>query len=90
MRVRLSGRKCYGRWAQNALASSRPMGTFPSASGRHEGVNDCVDKEILENFNFVIPDRRVPQLILYNVDEEINQDTLQAGLLAENVSCMLI
>ncbi|GBN82359.1 hypothetical protein AVEN_248716-1 [Araneus ventricosus] len=38
MLVRLSGRKCFGRWAQTALASSQPVGMFPSASGRPEGV----------------------------------------------------
>ncbi|GBM91320.1 hypothetical protein AVEN_188611-1 [Araneus ventricosus] len=39
MRVRLSGRRCFGRWAQTALASSRPVVTLPSAVVCPEGVN---------------------------------------------------
>ncbi|GBL81461.1 Retrovirus-related Pol polyprotein from transposon 297 [Araneus ventricosus] len=38
MRVRLGREKCFGRWAQTALASSQPVGTFPSASSRPEEV----------------------------------------------------
>ncbi|GBN59426.1 hypothetical protein AVEN_59128-1, partial [Araneus ventricosus] len=38
MRVRLSGRKCIGRWAQTALAISCPVGTLPSAGVHPEVV----------------------------------------------------
>ncbi|GBN95929.1 hypothetical protein AVEN_140268-1 [Araneus ventricosus] len=47
MRVRLSGRKCFDRWAQTALASSRPVGTLPSAGVRSEGVEKDTNIEML-------------------------------------------
>ncbi|GBN35784.1 hypothetical protein AVEN_79536-1 [Araneus ventricosus] len=44
------------------------------------------DKETMNGFDFIIPNRRSPQLIIYNVDKEVDQEQLKAGLLAKNIS----
>ncbi|GBN31164.1 hypothetical protein AVEN_71248-1 [Araneus ventricosus] len=38
------------------------------------------------SFDFVIPGRRVPQLILYNVDKGVEEESLKKGILNKNVS----
>ncbi|GBN40333.1 Putative protein in type-1 retrotransposable element R1DM [Araneus ventricosus] len=43
------------------------------------------DKEVLDKFELVIPNRKAPQIILYNVDKEVDQDALKNGLLAKNI-----
>ncbi|GBM14945.1 hypothetical protein AVEN_19860-1 [Araneus ventricosus] len=43
------------------------------------------DKEVLDKFELVIPNRKAPQIILYNVDKEVDQEALKNGLLAKNI-----
>ncbi|GBN40504.1 hypothetical protein AVEN_275209-1 [Araneus ventricosus] len=43
------------------------------------------DKEVMNGFDFVVPNKRSLQLILYNVDKEVDQDQLKFGLLATNI-----
>ncbi|GBM61504.1 hypothetical protein AVEN_170267-1 [Araneus ventricosus] len=37
-------------------------------------------------FGFVLPGRRVPQLILYNVDKGVDEESLKKGLLSKNIT----
>ncbi|GBO04913.1 hypothetical protein AVEN_226632-1 [Araneus ventricosus] len=46
---------------------------------------DHGDRDLLENFDLIIPNKRFPQLILYNVDKDVKLETLQTGLLAKNI-----
>ncbi|GBN58543.1 hypothetical protein AVEN_223010-1 [Araneus ventricosus] len=49
-------------------------------------IEEYGDKETVDGFDFVIPNRRSPQLIIYNVDGEVDQEQLKAGLLAKNIT----
>ncbi|GBL99219.1 hypothetical protein AVEN_134579-1 [Araneus ventricosus] len=44
------------------------------------------EKEILEKFDFITPNRRSPQFILYNVPKEIGEGELKVGLMAKNIT----
>ncbi|GBO09447.1 hypothetical protein AVEN_174360-1 [Araneus ventricosus] len=44
------------------------------------------DKEVLEKYDIVIPNRKAPQIILYNVDKEVEEGALKSGLLAKNIT----
>ncbi|GBN58045.1 hypothetical protein AVEN_79732-1 [Araneus ventricosus] len=46
---------------------------------------DKCDKDLIDKFDLVIPDRRPPQIILYNVEKEVDQSALKLGLLAKNI-----
>ncbi|GBN63905.1 hypothetical protein AVEN_47894-1 [Araneus ventricosus] len=39
-----------------------------------------------QNFEFVLPGRRVPQIILYNVDKGVGEESLKKGLLSKNIT----
>ncbi|GBM40813.1 hypothetical protein AVEN_137319-1 [Araneus ventricosus] len=49
-------------------------------------IEEYGDKETMDGFDFVIPNRRSPQLIIYNVDGEVDQEQLKAGILAKNIT----
>ncbi|GBN60699.1 hypothetical protein AVEN_192835-1 [Araneus ventricosus] len=41
---------------------------------------------LITNFDFVLPGRRVPELILYNVDKGVDEESLKKGLLSKNIT----
>ncbi|GBN98467.1 hypothetical protein AVEN_273685-1 [Araneus ventricosus] len=43
------------------------------------------EKEVMDKFDLITPNRRSPQFILYNVPKEVEADSLKAGLLAKNI-----
>ncbi|GBM02890.1 hypothetical protein AVEN_52061-1 [Araneus ventricosus] len=42
-------------------------------------------EETLDKFDLVIPNRRTPQIILYNITRDVDQEKLKNGLLAKNI-----
>ncbi|GBN29327.1 hypothetical protein AVEN_119829-1 [Araneus ventricosus] len=44
------------------------------------------DKETMEKYEFVTPNRRSPQFILYNVPKDTEENTLKTGLIAKNLT----
>ncbi|GBM01636.1 hypothetical protein AVEN_271903-1 [Araneus ventricosus] len=44
------------------------------------------DKEVLEKYDFVVPNRKPPHIILYNVDKDVDQNALKNGLLSKNIT----
>ncbi|GBN62491.1 hypothetical protein AVEN_161543-1 [Araneus ventricosus] len=50
-----------------------------------EVFKEHCNEETLEGFDLVIPNRRTPQIILYNITRDIEQETLKSGLLAKNL-----
>ncbi|GBN92373.1 Putative protein in type-1 retrotransposable element R1DM [Araneus ventricosus] len=43
------------------------------------------DKDMIDKFDLVIPDRKPPQIIIYNVDKDVDQNALKIGLLTKNI-----
>ncbi|GBN41573.1 hypothetical protein AVEN_113655-1 [Araneus ventricosus] len=48
-------------------------------------LENC-DEEVLEKYDIVIPNRKAPQIILYNVDKEVEEGALKSGLLAKSIT----
>ncbi|GBL53286.1 hypothetical protein AVEN_186435-1 [Araneus ventricosus] len=46
---------------------------------------DTEDNDLLSSFEFSIPPRRSPQIIVYNVDKKVEPDVFKKGLLAKNL-----
>ncbi|GBN07203.1 hypothetical protein AVEN_246875-1 [Araneus ventricosus] len=44
------------------------------------------DKETIEKFELITPNRRSPQFILYNVPKQTEENVLKAGLMAKNIT----
>ncbi|GBL82180.1 hypothetical protein AVEN_252374-1 [Araneus ventricosus] len=44
------------------------------------------DKDTIQKFDIVTPNRRSPQFLLYNVPKEVEENVLKAGLLAKNIT----
>ncbi|GBO31176.1 hypothetical protein AVEN_184018-1 [Araneus ventricosus] len=44
------------------------------------------DKETMDKYEFVTPNRRSPQFILYNVPRDTEENTLKIGLMAKNLT----
>ncbi|GBM24534.1 hypothetical protein AVEN_146439-1 [Araneus ventricosus] len=71
--------KLYGGGVKLITAS------IEDAQAIKETFLDKCDQELVDKFDLVIPDRRPPQIILYNVEKEVDQSALKLGLLAKNI-----
>ncbi|GBN94414.1 hypothetical protein AVEN_241779-1 [Araneus ventricosus] len=54
-------------------------------SNIREVLKEHCSEETLDKFDLVIPNRRTPQIILYNITRDVDQERLKIGLLAKNI-----
>ncbi|GBM76574.1 hypothetical protein AVEN_254402-1 [Araneus ventricosus] len=94
-----SNRKIFAEMLQKNDPSARLRGIgkiygggiklIAASLGETQAIRDVLlekgDKDVLDKYELVIPNRKPPQIILYNVDKEVDQDTLKNGLLAKNL-----